>query len=428
MARVLLVSSDILPVAGQPATGAGLRAWGLSQGLQSHGHEVEFSLPREVAQKYGYGGDEIRVFDPPDFDNFVGRLDPDVILYQGWQMSLFMNERPRGHVVIDFHGPALLENLFRQPDSVEQFVRLKLERLSKADYFTCAGTKQLYYHLGWLLMAGLDLHDFPISSIPFSMSAETPEHTDWPADPVFVCGGVFLPWTDPELGLTVLVQEMEAAGRGVLNYFGGKHPWAQLPSEERFEKFRERLTGSPRVRFSPAIPRERLVREYAGATVAWDVMARNPERELAFTSRTVEYLWCGLPVVYNDYAELSDYIAEYDAGWVVDPGDEAQIRETVREILRRPEEARRKGENAQRLVRERLAWEHTTKPLADYCRRPYRAPRLAERPLIRSVDEYDFSPEALALMSRLKAKVPGSVKGLARSFAVRRERDKTHSS
>lgn len=424
MAHILIISCDILPVEGQPATGTGLRTWGLGKGLESHGHVVEFSLSKEVAQKYAYIGSELRVFDPATLDRFVSEIDPDVVLFQGWQMSLFLNERPRGHVVIDFHGPGMLEQLFREPGSVEQFAWLKLDRLSKADYFTCAGTKQLYYHLGWLLMAGLDLREFPISSIPFSMPPEMPAHTSWPENPVFVFGGVFLPWADPELGLKVLVEEVEGAGKGELKFFGGKHRWVKLPSDEQFDSLRERLIASSRVRFSPTVPRDELIREYAGASVAWDVMARNPERELAFTSRTVEYLWCGLPVVYNNYAELADYIVEYDAGWVVDPADEAQIRETVREILRHPESARRKGENAQRLVRERLCWEHTVKPLADYCRQPYRAKRLAERPLIRSTDEYEFTPEVLAFMSRLKAKVPGSVKGLARSFAVRRERDK----
>jgi glycosyltransferase involved in cell wall biosynthesis len=424
MAHILVVSSDILPVEGQPTTGAGLRAWGLGKGLEAHGHEVEFSLDREVAQKCGYAGGEIRLFDPSAFDDFVRGVDPDVLLFQHWPVSLAMKERPRGHVVIDFHGPALLEILFKQPESVEPLVRQKLESLSKADYFTCAGNKQLYYFLGWLLMAGLDLHEFPIASVPFSMPSEMPERAGRPEEPVFVYGGVFLPWTDPSLGLTVLVEEMESAGRGELKFFGGKHPWAKLRSEKVFEDLRERLTGSGRVHFSPAVPRDELIRQYAGASVAWDVMARNPERELAFTSRTVEYLWCGLPVVYNDYAELAEYIAEYDAGWVVDPSDEALMRETVREIIGRPDVVRRKGENAQRLVRERLSWEAAVKPLADYCHRPHRAKRLAERPLIRSIDEYEFSPEALALMSRLKAKVPGSVKGLARSFAARRGRDK----
>jgi glycosyltransferase involved in cell wall biosynthesis len=424
MARILIVSTDILPVEGQPATGAGLRTWGLSQGLKSHGHQVDFSLSREIGQKYGYKGNEIRLFDPAALDRFVGEIDPDILVFQGWQISLDLKEQPRGHVVLDFHGPGLLEKLFQDPGSIQPLVWQKIECMARADYFTCAGTKQLYYFLGWLLLAGLDLHDFPISSIPFSMSSETPVHTSWPEDPVFVYGGVFLPWTDPKLGLTVLVKELESAGKGELRFFGGKHPWAKLSSEENFNELRERLTKSSRVRFSPAIPREELIRQYGNASVAWDVMARNPERELAFTSRTVEYLWCGLPVVYNNYAELADYIAEYDAGWVVDPSDKAQIEKTVREILADPATVRRKGENAQRLVRERLSWEHTIKPLAEYCDHPYRAKRLSERPLIHSTDEYEFTPEVLAFMSRMKAKVPDSVKGLARSFAVRKEKAK----
>jgi len=57
------------------------------------------------------------------------------------------------------------------------------------------------------------------------------------------------------------------------------------------------------------------------------------ERELAFTSRTVEYgvacLW------FITITQNCDYIERYDAGWIVDP-DEAQIRQVAREILNNP--------------------------------------------------------------------------------------------
>jgi len=57
-----------------------------------------------------------------------------------------------------------------------------------------------------------------------------------------------------------------------------------------------------------------------------------PEREL-FTTRTVEYLWCGLPVIYNNYAEITDYIREYNAGWIVDPQDREAIATVLNEIF-----------------------------------------------------------------------------------------------
>jgi len=37
MARILVISGDILPYPGFPTTGAGLRAWGLAKGLESRG-------------------------------------------------------------------------------------------------------------------------------------------------------------------------------------------------------------------------------------------------------------------------------------------------------------------------------------------------------------------------------------------------------
>ena len=42
----------------------------------------------------------------------------------------------------------------------------------------------------------------------------------------------------------------------------------------------------------------------------------NVERELAFPSRTVNYLWCGLPVIHPEFSEVAHYIREYEAGWV----------------------------------------------------------------------------------------------------------------
>jgi len=99
-------------------------------------------------------------------------------------------------------------------------------------------------------------------------------------------------------------------------------------------------------------------------------MARNPERELAFTTRTMVYLWCGVAVIYNNYSELSGYISRYEAGWVVSPEDKAGFKSIVSEILAWPEEVRRRGQNAQRLVREHFTWDKTIGPLSSFCHEP----------------------------------------------------------
>ena len=101
-------------------------------------------------------------------------------------------------------------------------------------------------------------------------------------------------------------------------------------------------------------------------SVAWDLMPYNSERGMAFTSRTAEYLWAGLPVVHQRYAELSGHIAEYEAGWLVDPEDPVAIREVVHRIVSSPEEVRLRGRNAQALARDRLDWAKTIEPLGRF--------------------------------------------------------------
>ena len=406
--KILLVSGDILPLEGQATTGAGLRIWGLGEGLRSRGYETTYAMPRDVAFKCNYKSDEIRLFDGPTLDSLVREVDPDVLVFQHWPWVGSLTEHPRGHIVVDFHGPLLMETLFREPMDVERLIGWKLKALSMADYFICAGKKQSYYYLAWLLAAGVDVRKSPIATVPFCLSPDLPTHVAWPEDPVFVYGGVFLPWQDPAVGLHVLIEELDRAGLGSLHFFGGSHPWMELPSD-RFINLRRELQKSKRVQLYPRKAREELVRRYCEANVAWDLMARNPEREMAFTSRTVEYLWCGLPVVYNNYAELSEYIGEYDAGWLVDPVDEAQIRQTIREILNFPEVVRRKGRNAQRLVAERLTWDRAIAPLDMYCQSPYRAERIAERPLLTKLDgdaTLVVSPEVMKAIIRAKAFIP----------------------
>jgi len=185
----------------------------------------------------------------------------------------------------------------------------------------------------------------------------------------FVYGGVFLPWQDPVAGLTTLAAELAARQTGQLKFFGGKHPFVALPTKP-FEALQAQLQHNARVHFQPLIPRDQLLQEYGRAHVALDVMQRNAERELAFTTRTVEYLWCGLPVIYHDYAELSAYIESYQAGWTVDPTDQTALRAIIAQILTDPAEVARRSENAQRLVHERLTWTQTIAPLDAFCRQP----------------------------------------------------------
>ena len=63
----------------------------------------------------------------------------------------------------------------------------------------------------------------------------------------------------------------------------------------------------------------------------------------------------------------------YDAGWTVNPESDEQLTAALEEIFSDPGAVRRKGKNAQRLVRERFTWDRTIEPLLDFLRHPSRA-------------------------------------------------------
>ena len=376
--RVLVLCEDVLPYPGLPTSGAGLRAWGLAHGLASAGHDVTLLMSRQALDALD-GARERRAellpftFDVARCDEAIGRWRPDIVVLQHWHLATRIQPSDTP-LVIDLHGPLLLETLYQNHPHYEELAEQKIAALSRADFITCAGEEQRKYFYPWLILAGFDLREPVIAPVPVSLSPDLPPHEP-EGEVTFVYGGLYLPWQNPLVALGVLVERLEAHGRGRLRFFGGAHPVQKLAAAE-VEAIERQIAASDRVMAHGLTPRDRLLRAYRHAHVAFDVMARNPERELAFTTRTVEYLWCGLPVVYNNYAEIARYIDAYEAGWTVDPVDREAIAVVVDTILTDPDEVNRRAANAHRLVREQLTWDRTTGPLDAFCRAPVkRRPR-----------------------------------------------------
>ncbi len=372
--RVLVISSDILPFPGLPTVGSGLRAWGIGQGLRSRGHDVLFSMPKAVLA----GREELI---PPEIaaltwetftlGDVIRKAEPDVVVVCNWPiLALVPAAWIDVPIVLDQHGPHFIEREFQNAGNDADNTMYKLDALRKADFFTCAGHKQREYFRSWLERAGWTEAEQQerVAAMPVSLSPELPDRQP-AAELTFVYGGVFLPWQDPTPALTMVVETLEAQQTGRLCFFGGRHP-VYTVNPGMLEELAERLQKSPRVVAPGMVSHDELIEHYRRAHVAVDVMRRNRERELAFTTRTVEYLWCGLPVIYHDYAELSDLIREYRAGWIVEPNDTKAIAAVLEEIIQHPEEVEARSLNAQRLVRERLTWDKTIGPLDDFVRRP----------------------------------------------------------
>jgi hypothetical protein len=376
--RVVIISGDTLPLPGLPTTGAGLRAWGLGKGLEANGHQVHPLMPESAIGKYSstINLTELRPYLYSQTDKARSlhhrliEIEPEIIILQHWPLASTLQTKPNVPVVIDFHGPVMLESLYQNRVDYQHLFIEKLRVIAeKGNYFTCAGENQRHYFYAWLMMAGFDVREDLIGVVPVCLSPDQPIREPFSDDIHFVYGGVYLPWQDPVLPLETLLNTIEVRGRGQLDFFGGQHTFLKLPSGP-FEQLKARIEQSVQAKNFGMVPHAHLIDHYRRAHVAFDLMQRNPERELAFTTRTVEYLWCGLPVVYNNYGELADYIKAYDAGWTLDPQDAGAIRAVIEEILDNPAIVAAKSANASRLAQERLNWKDAVAPLDQFCRQP----------------------------------------------------------
>ena len=369
--RILVVTTEPLPLPGCMTTGAGLRAWGLVEGLRASGFEVEPAMAEDAVKGFSpTARKEVApyLFARERLTEHVRERAPDVLVMQHWGL---MNRLGRVDcpLAMDLAGPHLLERRYWGSPNPARDLDEKLSALRRADFLTCSGHFQRHYFLGFAALAGFDpaaTDLLPV--IPFSVSPDLPYVNGH--DPLaFVYTGMFLPWQDPRIGIEAVLSVLEKRQKGSLKFVGALHPAGHVPLGD-FREILERVGRSPRAAIEDARPFDELQRLLRACGVALDLMSYNPERELAFTSRTVVYLSCGLPVIYNNYSELSGLIAEYEAGWCLDPEDSAGVAALTEHLLDDPVEVEIRRECARRLVRERLTWNRTIVPLAKWCKSP----------------------------------------------------------
>lgn len=381
--RVLLFSNDVMPFGNLPTSGGGLRAWQLMQGLQHHGIEVIASMPaftyliqKHFADVPAAQRENLWYFETQD--QIYKRVKPDAVIFTSNWDHYALSKKPDVPLIIDLHGSRLIENaMWGSPINPEQ----KVKTFATADCLLCAGLRQRRYFSGWLVQSGRVPEDEHfIRYIPISLSPNQPEHIYGDDEfPKIVSGGGWFPWQNQSNAIFAACHEVASRNAGRLDIFGTPHAQQggtpeEIKIRELFERVQQISNETSRVKVHGYVGRNDLIELYRRSDVALEAMHYNLERELAFTTRTIEYLWCGLPVLYNNFGEIAEHIAEYDAGWTVNPADDNEIKRAVEEMFSSREVLRRKSENATRLVRDRFSWDKTITPLLDFLKNPVRSP------------------------------------------------------
>jgi hypothetical protein len=376
--QVFVISNDIVPGLAMPVAAPGLRAFGIAEGLRANGLEVKTLVVREIVDRQWLRfGKPVPPPSVPDTEILPATRLARYLRSNAPAVAILINSNQIDHLrpvegvryVLDFFAPKMLEMLYQHGEEYprEELARLrrrKIRAIELADAFIVNGKKKMPYFLAWLLQADRDVRELPIEVVNMCAPPSWPERPESAGGTVrFAVAGYLQSWSTlgswvnvverqlerPEMSLDLLVPWHWGGG-------GAERSHASRSDLDRLEQHESVTTHGP-MNFS----------EFLGflstIDVTIDLFQHNLEREYAMVTRSIISLACGVPVVHPPFTEVSPMIAEYDAGWLVDPPDTAALEKVISRLLDDPELLRRKRENARALASEVLDPAVAVKPL-----------------------------------------------------------------
>lgn len=377
--KVMILTHGLYPIPGYTVSGNGIRAWGLAMGLVHNGFEVVYSTPKDTVHPHTPRPEVVLApySDKAELHALIKTHTPGVLIVGYWAYMHLIPWDMDIPVVMDLLAPWLLEAEFQDECGMDIKISDYVNCLSKADYFLCCTNRQKAFHTSWLIMSGFGCRDNIIDVIPISADPELPVRPPCLPDKkiVFLYGGVLWPWRSPQEWISVLLNILAENGKGRLSLITGNYPLDEssssgtlhLPRGDRYDAVLEQ---------SDLLAYDEMERFFLQADVGIELSGKNAERELSFSFRIIEYLRCGLPVICNDFLEIADLIKEYDAGWVLDSGDENALENVVNRILSGEENLKEKSGNASRLIRKKFNCLENIEPLALFCRTPFKREKI----------------------------------------------------
>ncbi|MFO1059729.1 MAG: hypothetical protein U1E53_22520 [Dongiaceae bacterium] len=346
--RVHVFCADILPQPGRACSAGGMRSRQLVELMRRLGHEVSWSEPGGTFLGQRAGLAALHSHDRDDQIRILAEGRPELALYANpmvCALDAAAKQRLGCRILYDINGPTFLESaLIGTGPLAGEFARY-MDRLRLADGLLVVSELQRGALLGWLATQGLV--EVPwIELLPLELPPSTLERRPGP-EPAILFAGYIYPWQDPAAALLATADHLERLGRGELWLVTGHHRLANGPA---VDQLLAALARRRCVRNLGILTEQELQAIYARCWCCLEVMARNVERELAFTTRTWQQLGHGIPIVTADHSGHAGAIAAADAGWIVESGVPGALERVLDEVVADPAPVRRKGENARRLV------------------------------------------------------------------------------
>ena len=375
--KVFILSNDVVPSLGMPVAAPGLRAFGLAEGLRANGVKVKTLVTRGFTDRQWLRfGRSVPHPTAPHAEVVSARRLARYLETNAPAVAVLINSNQVDHLrpirgvryVLDFFAPKMLETLYQHGegyprDELAALRRRKIRAIELADAFIVNGKKKLPYFLAWMLQADRDVRTLPVEVVnmcaPVSFSGE--------AGPVgsgvrFAVAGYLQSWSTLGSWVKVVERQLERPGMRLDLLL----PWHWGGAAERSHESRadlDRLEQNGSVTTHGPMTYSEFQAFLSKIDVSIDLFQHNLEREYAMVTRSVISLACGVPVIHPPFTEVSPMIAEYDAGWLVDPPDTKALEDVISGILDDPDLVRRKKENARALASEVLDPAVAVKPL-----------------------------------------------------------------
>jgi hypothetical protein len=375
--NVFILSNDVVPSLGMPVAAPGLRAFGLAEGLRANGVKAKTVVTRGFTDRQWLRfGRSVPHPTAPHAEVVSARQLARYLDSNSPAVAVLINSNQVDHLrpirgvryVLDFFAPKMLETLYQHgegypKEELAALRRRKIRAIELADAFIVNGRKKLPYFLAWMLQADRDVRQLPVEVV--NMCA--PLHWSGDAGPVgsgvrFAVAGYLQSWSTLGSWVKVVERQLEHPGMSLDLLL----PWHWGGGVERSHESRadlDRLEGHESVTTHGPMTFSEFQALLSGVDVSIDLFQHNLEREYAMVTRSIISLACGVPVIHPPFTEVSPMVAEYDAGWLVDPPDTAALEKVISRILDAPDLVRRKKENARALAAEVLDPVVAVKPL-----------------------------------------------------------------
>ena len=394
MAKILILSSEVI---GTTMAGPAIRCWELAKALSKH-HDVILSIPSTSNSPNASNTQEIS----PDTFTVVPRtltslksLLPasDVLITQLLPRQLAWQAKRHGvRILIDAYDPMPLENLelfqtfpaWLQTYKNTRIVNNMRFAFDMADGILCANSRQRDLWMGILMALGKITPEIYhadktlknlIDIVPFGLPSAPPLKSGDGLrkmfnlnenDKVLLWGGGIWNWFDPLSLIKAIKQLAEENFPVKLVFMGVKHPNPAAPemqmASDAIQLAKELDLLDKHVFFNyewtPYEQRQNFLLE---ADIGVSTHFEHLETQYAFRTRTLDYIWAGLPILSTKGDSFAELIQARQLGRVVPYEDVQAIAQGIRFLLE-PKVKERMQENLHK-IRPEYYWESIIQPI-----------------------------------------------------------------